>query len=97
MAENVAGVAAAGGKSSQVPDKDEQKVQRVKVTYTLPPNIVTELELSQARLRRLLPPRQRGAVNRGVIVETALRLALADLEDNGPESRVYRNLLDAIT
>jgi len=79
------------------PAKGQKKLpERLKVTYTLPLGLINSLEMAQTVLRSFAPPEKRGAVNRGVIVEAALSLALQDLETHGPDSQICRSLLRSL-
>ena len=41
------------------------------------------------QLRRLAPLEDRGAISRSTVIETAVRLALADVQANGRQSAIY--------
>ena len=44
-------------------------------------------------LRRLAPLAERGKISRSTATETAIRLALADLQERGRQSSIYETLV----
>ncbi len=45
------------------------------------------------QLRRLAPLEDRGAISRSTVIETAVRLALADVQANGRQSALFCHLV----
>jgi hypothetical protein len=72
-------------------DNQHSIIDRVKATYTLPPNLLASLETGQTKLRTMVDPKVRGKINRSLLVELAIKAALSDLNTNGPESQIYRD------
>jgi len=65
-----------------------------KVTYYLTKLIIQHLEKAQEKLAEADPEGLRPKISKSVIVETALRTALQELDAKGPKSRLFRMLQD---
>lgn len=65
-----------------------------KVTYYLTKLIIQHLEKAQEKLTEAESEGLRPKVSKSVIVETALRAALQELDTKGPKSRLFRMLQD---
>jgi hypothetical protein len=64
---------------------------KIKSTHNLSPKVLSSLEISQSKLRSMLDPKIRGKLNRSLLVELAVKAAMADFAANGKESQIYRD------
>ena len=69
---------------------------KTKATLYLSPETAYELELAKLELRRLVKPDNLKDVTKSSIAEAALILALQDLEAQGEESAIVRELRKAV-
>lgn len=83
-------------KLSQLPETQqaidtELQKSKIKTTYALPADLLASLERGQTELRTMVKPKVRGQINRSLLVELAVKVALNDLSINGKESQIYRH------
>jgi hypothetical protein len=66
---------------------------KAKATFYVSQETLDLLEEGRLRLRRLAKPEDRSQVSKSAIVETALAMALEELEASGAESRLARRMV----
>lgn len=66
---------------------------KVRMTYYLSQDIIDTLDESWYRLRRKTLQKDRDKISKSVMVEVAVRMALEDLEKEGPSSAFLRAIL----
>jgi hypothetical protein len=70
----------------------EEEQERVKLTVYIPENTAYALEKAKLTLRQTLKPASMNDISKSTIVEAALSLALADLDEKGSESLIAQKL-----
>ena len=71
----------------------QQAIKPVKATFYLAPELVARLATARLRLRGMANQEERTGITLSAIVGAALELALRDLEENGPSSRLASMLV----
>lgn len=71
----------------------EHDVEKTKATFYLSPRIIGALEDAWYELRKRAVPENRRSISKSAIVETALRMALKELREEGDNSEFVVDLL----
>jgi hypothetical protein len=79
------------------PPAPPDKVEKVKATFYLHPQIVKRLDALWLRLRARMKEGQLPTHSKSIVVELALELMLEDVEASEMESALVRRLLDKYT
>jgi hypothetical protein len=72
----------------------EPSGEKLKATYYLAVEAVDALEEGWYQLRRMASTEDRAGISKSLIVETALQIALEELEKSGQKSRIAKRLLE---
>ncbi len=81
--------------SRESPDKSEESSEeKLKATYYLAVEAVDALEEGWYQLRRMASTDARTRISKSLIVETALQIALEELEKTGQKSSLAKKILD---
>jgi hypothetical protein len=72
----------------------EPSGEKLKATYYLAVEAVDSLEEGWYQLRRMASTEARTGISKSLIVETALQIALEELEKSGQKSRIAMRLLE---
>jgi hypothetical protein len=83
----------------EAPGKPEESVeeaseQKLKATYYLAVEAVDALEEGWYQLRKMASTDNRTSISKSLIVETALQIALEELEKSGQKSSLAKKLLE---
>ena len=73
------------------PESEKPYTSKIKSTHNLSPKVLASLEIGQSKLRTMIDPKLRGKLNRSLLVELAVKSAMADFVANGTKSRIYRD------
>lgn len=77
------------------PDASEEPSgEKLKATYYLAVEAVDSLEEGWYQLRRMASTDARTGISKSLIVETAIQIALEELEKSGQKSRIAKRLLE---
>jgi len=80
---------------TEAPDEStEPSGEKLKATYYLAVEAVDALEEGWYQLRRMASTDARTGISKSLIVETALQIALEELEKSGQKSRIAKRLLE---
>lgn len=66
---------------------EKQEGEKVKVTYYIQDDTAVALDLAHAQLRQYTRGRDR-KVSKSELAEAAIKMALEELEENGPKSKI---------
>jgi hypothetical protein len=80
-------------KASRPAEEPEPEAGKVKATYYLGLETLDGLEEGWLQLRRLTGREQRTSISKSLILETALQIALEELEQAGRESKLASRIL----
>jgi hypothetical protein len=72
-------------------EPEQPYTSKIKSTHNLSPKVLASLEIGQSKLRTMIDPKLRGKLNRSLLVELAVKSAMADFVANGTKSRIYRD------
>ena len=84
---------AAQDEVSETPTNTESaQAGKIKATFYLSPELIENIDHSRLQLRRMTDPARRGAISKSLLIETALNLALQELETQQENSKLAKQV-----